>query len=85
MPCKSGQRWILTLERSFFWMPREKKICCTQHNKIFVASPRNIDLAQFYEQLQALEAAAAHNDEGVVKQLAAMIPTFTPTRENLKL
>ena len=28
MPCKSGQRWILTLERSFFWMPREKKICC---------------------------------------------------------
>lgn len=26
MPCKSGQRWILTLERSFFWMPREKKI-----------------------------------------------------------
>ena len=25
------------------------------------------------------------NDEGVVKQLAAMIPTFTPTRENLKL
>ena len=40
---------------------------------------------RFYEQLQALEAAAAHNDEGVVKQLAAMIPTFTPTRENLKL
>ena len=38
-----------------------------------------------HEQLQALEAAAAHNDEGVVKQLAAMIPTFTPTRENLKL
>jgi len=29
--------------------------------------------------------AAAHNDEGVVRQLAAMIPTFTPTRENLKL
>ena len=47
--------------------------------------PRTIDLAEFYEQLQALEAAAAHNDEGVVRQLAAMIPTFTPTRENLKL
>ena len=46
---------------------------------------RTIDLAEFYEQLQALEAAAAHNDEGVVRQLAAMIPTFTPTRENLKL
>ena len=63
----------------------QDKMRRTQHNKIFVASPRNIDLAQFYEQLQALEAAAAHNDEGVVKQLAAMIPTFTPTRENLKL
>ena len=32
-----------------------------------------------------LEAAAAHNDEGVVRQLAAMIPTFTPTRKNLKV
>ena len=63
----------------------QDKMRRTQHNKIFVASPRTIDLAQFYEQLQALEAAAAHNDEGVVKQLAAMIPTFTPTRENLKL
>ena len=50
-----------------------------------MASPRTIDLAQFYEQLQALEAAAAHNDEGVVQQLAKMIPTFTPTRQNLKL
>ena len=46
---------------------------------------RTIDLAEFYEQLQALEAAAAHNDEGVVQQLAKMIPTFTPTRQNLKL
>ena len=57
----------------------------TEHNKIFVASPRNIDLAQFYEQLQALAAAAEHNDEGVVLQLEQMIPTFTPTRSNLKL
>ena len=63
----------------------QNKMRRTQHNKIFVASPRTIDLAEFYEQLQALEAAAAHNDEGVVRQLAAMIPTFTPTRENLKL
>ena len=63
----------------------QDKMRRTQHNKIFVASPRTIDLAQFYEQLQALEAAAAHNDEGVVRQLAAMIPTFTPTRDNLKL
>ena len=28
--------------------------------------------------------AAAHNDEGVVDQLEKMIPTFTPTRKNLK-
>ena len=56
----------------------------TQHNKIFVASPRQIDLAVFYQQLQDLAAAAEHNDDGVVKQLAAMIPTFTPTRKNLK-
>ena len=63
----------------------QDKMRRTQHNKIFVASPRSIDLAQFYGQLQELEAAAEHNDEGVVKQLAKMIPTFTPTRENLKL
>ena len=63
----------------------QDKMRRTGHNKIFVASPRTIDLAEFYEQLQALEAAAAHNDEGVVQQLAKMIPTFTPTRENLKL
>ena len=57
----------------------------TEHNKIFVASPRDIDLAVFYQQLQDLAAAAQHNDEGVVDQLEKMIPTFTPTRENLKL
>ena len=57
----------------------------TEHNKIFVASPRDIDLAVFYQQLQDLAAAAQHNDEGVVDQLEKMIPTFTPTRQNLKL
>ena len=41
----------------------------TEHNKIFVASPRDIDLAVFYQQLQDLAAAAQHNDEGVVDQL----------------
>ena len=63
----------------------QDKMRRTQHNKIFVASPRNIDLAVFYEQLQDLIAASAHNDDGVVEQLARMIPTFTPTRDNLKL
>ena len=41
-------------------------------------SPRTIDLAQFYQQLQALEAAAAHNDEGVVKQLGRHDPHLYP-------
>ena len=63
----------------------QDKMRRTEHNKIFVASPRDIDLAVFYQQLQDLAAAAQHNDEGVVKQLAAMIPTFTPTRKNLKV
>lgn len=38
-----------------------------------------------YQQLQDLAAAAQHNDEGVVDQLEKMIPTFTPTRKNLKV
>ena len=63
----------------------QDKMRRTQHNKIFVASPRSIDLAEFYGQLQELAKAAQHNDEGVVQQLAKMIPTFTPTRQNLKL
>ena len=62
----------------------QDKMRRTEHNKIFVAPPRQIDLADFYSQLQTLTAAAEHNDEGVVKQLAEMIPTFTPTRSNLK-
>ena len=62
----------------------QDKMRRTEHNKIFVAPPRQIDLADFYSQLQTLAAAAEHNDEGVVKQLAKMIPTFTPTRSNLK-
>ena len=63
----------------------QDKMRRTEHNKIFVAPPRNIDLAVFYEQLQSLAKAAEHNDDGVVDQLEKMIPTFTPTRENLKL
>ena len=50
-----------------------------------MAPPRNIDLGEFYQQLQELSAAAEHNDDNVVAQLAKMVPTFTPTRENLKL
>ena len=63
----------------------QDKMRRTGHNKIFVAPPRNIDLGEFYQQLQELSAAAEHNDDNVVVQLAKMVPTFTPTRENLKL
>lgn len=63
----------------------QDKMRRTQHNKIFVAPPRQIDLPKFYEQLQDLAVAAERNDDGVVDQLAKMIPTFTPTRTNLKL
>ena len=63
----------------------QDKMRRTGHNKIFVAPPRNIDLGEFYQQLQELSAAAEHNDDNVVAQLAKMVPTFTPTRENLRL
>ena len=62
----------------------QDKMRRTEHNKIFVAPPRDIKLDEFYQQLQALFHAAEHNDEGVVRQLQAMIPTFTPVREQLK-
>ena len=57
----------------------------TLHKKMCEASPRSIDLGEFYQQLQELAVAAEHNDDSVVEQLAKMVPTFTPTRENLKL
>ena len=63
----------------------QDKMRRTVHNKIFVAPPRNIDLGEFYQQLQELAVAAEQNDDSVVEQLAKMVPTFTPTRENLKL
>ena len=62
----------------------QDKMRRTEHNKIFVAPPRNIKLDEFYQQLQELFCAAEHNDEGVVEQLQKMIPTFTPVREQLK-
>ena len=63
----------------------QDKMRRTEHNKIFVAPPRNIDLAVFYQQLQELSQAAEHNDDKVVEQLEKMIPTFTPVRGNLKV
>ena len=51
----------------------QDKMRRTEHNKIFGTS-RKIDLAVFYDQLNRLAQAAEHNDEGVVEQLAEMIP-----------
>ena len=62
----------------------QDKMRRTEHNKIFVAPPRDIKLDVFYQQLQDLFQAAEHNDEKVVQQLQKMIPTFTPVREQLK-
>ena len=56
----------------------QDKMRRTVHNKIFVAPPRNIDLGEFYQQLQELAVAAEHNDDSVVEQLAKMVPTFSP-------
>ncbi len=62
----------------------QDKMRRTQHNKIFVAPPRDIRLEVFYQQLQDLIEAAEHNDEGVVEQLQRIVPTFTPVRDALK-
>ena len=60
---------------------------CQQKNIPIPVSYTHLDVYKrqvFYQQLQDLAAAAQHNDEGVVDQLEKMIPTFTPTRKNLK-
>ena len=62
----------------------QDKMRRTEHNKIFVAPPREIKLDEFYQQLQELFRAAEHNDDHVVAQLQKMIPTFTPVRDQLK-
>ena len=61
----------------------QDKMHRTEHNKIYVAPPKKIDLAVFYDQLQDLFAAAEHNDEGVVEQLQRIVPNFDPKREML--
>ena len=62
----------------------QDKMHRTEHNKIYVASPKDIDLARFYDQLQQLFAAAETNDEAVVAQLQCIVPNFTPNRQMLK-
>ena len=58
----------------------QDKMRKTAHDKIFVAPPMEIDLAKFYEQIQQLKEAAAHNDNSVVKLLEKMGPTYHPNR-----
>ena len=56
----------------------------TDHNKIFVAPPLQIDLATFYQQLVRLEEAAEHNDDHLVQELQSIVPTYHPNREMMK-
>ncbi|MFI3169882.1 MAG: nucleoside-diphosphate sugar epimerase/dehydratase [Faecalibacterium sp.] len=58
----------------------QSKMKRTEHNKIYIAPPRDIDLAVFYEQLQCLFDAAEQSGEAVVCQLQKIVPTFQPNR-----
>ena len=56
----------------------------TDHNKIFVAPPLQIDLGVYYQQLLQREEAAEHNDDKVVTQLQNIVPTYHPNRKMLR-
>ncbi len=57
----------------------------TEHNKIYVAPPKDIDLAVFYDRLQLLSAAAMeYNDAEVVRELQTIVPNFHPNRDMLR-
>ena len=58
----------------------QDKMRKTAHNKIFIAPPMQIDLADFYNGLQALLVAAHHNDDAVVECLQHMVPSYHPNR-----
>ena len=58
----------------------QDKMRKTAHNKIFIAPPMDIDLADFYNGLQALHVAAHHNDDAVVECLQHMVPGYHPNR-----
>ena len=59
----------------------QDKMRKTAHDKIFIAPPMQIDLAEFYTDLQALGAAAHHNDDAVVECLQKMVPGYHPNRK----
>ena len=58
----------------------QDKMRKTAHDKIFIAPPMQIDLADFYTGLQNLQQAAHHNDDAVVECLQHMVPSYHPNR-----
>jgi FlaA1/EpsC-like NDP-sugar epimerase len=57
----------------------------TEHNKIYVAPPKDIDIARFYDDLQELIATTEeHNDTDVIKGLQKIVPNFHPNRDMMK-
>ena len=58
----------------------QDKMSKTAHNKIFIASPMEIDLAAFYDELQNLHHYAEHNDDGVVESLQRIVKSYHPNR-----
>lgn len=59
----------------------QDKMQQTAHNKIFIAPPMDIDVADFYNALQALQISAAHNDDAVVECLQHMVTSYHPNRQ----
>lgn len=59
----------------------QDKMQQTAHNKIFIAPPMQIDLAKFYTELQHLQVAVEHNDEGVVEELQQIVSNYHPNRK----
>ena len=58
----------------------QDKMSKTAHNKIFIASPMEIDLAAFYDELQNLHHYAEHNDDGVMESLQRIVRSYHPNR-----
>ncbi len=53
----------------------------TEHDKIFIAPPMDIDLAQFYTQLQELDRCTEQSDTAVINQLQKMVESYHPNRQ----
>lgn len=58
----------------------QDKMIKTAHDKIFIAPPMQIDLAEFYTELQQLQLHVDKNDEGVVEQLQKIVHSYHPNR-----